>query len=145
MKAKLLSIILHGWVSDVCMSDKDPHHVYPSCIHVNSLNLLPSSFPQSVMPAVEMEHVVSIGVVISYAFFAIATHILLNPNARAGSRQGQLVGYSPAGLPFYSLQTENLWGGAGTPPWVHLKNFIKQVLNMRRACCPSGLAFRPGF
>ena len=76
---------------------------------------------------VQDEHVVSTGVVISYAFFAVATHILLNPNSRAGSRQGQLVGYSPAGLPFYALQTDNLWGGTGTPPWVHLKNFIKQV------------------
>lgn len=78
---------------------------------------------------VQDEHVVSTGVVISYAFFAVATHILLNPNSRAGSRQGQLVGYSPAGLPFYALQTDNLWGGTGTPPWVHLKNFIKQVLD----------------
>ena len=76
-----------------------------------------------------MEHVVSTGVVISYAFFAVATHILLSPNVRPGSRQGQLVGYSPAGLPHYSLQTENLWGGTGTPPWVHLRNFIKQVRN----------------
>jgi len=87
-----------------------------------------ASIEASISPLAEVEHVVSTGVVISYAFFAIATHILLYPNARAGSRQGQLVGYSPAGLPFYSLQTENLWGGTGTPPWVHLKNFIKQVL-----------------
>ncbi|XP_076868157.1 proton-coupled zinc antiporter SLC30A5 [Brachyhypopomus gauderio] len=71
------------------------------------------------------EHVLSGGVLVSACFFVMADGILSSPSKKG--QKGTLVGYSPEGMPLYSLMGDALQHSSQSLPRF-IKDSLKQIL-----------------